>query len=112
MRLERDGAIWEDARASGEGAYQVRGEIIDPSPKINRIVAHVRGGMEENDPDRREKEADRVKRARLVPRNCGAEGHPDQGGDEAVGLRGLEPASQRGHPIPRPFGRVEAPSPR
>src|SRR2546427_12720878 len=60
MGLERDSAIREDSCPAGEGAHEMRRQIIDSASKVNRIVAHVRGGMEADDSDRGEKETNRI----------------------------------------------------
>src|SRR2546430_1413384 len=112
MGLERDRAIREDSCTAGERAHEMWRQIIDSASKVNRIVAHVRGGMKADDTDRGEKETNRIEVPRLVPRDRGPERYTDERGDEAVGLRRLDPAPQRGHPIPRPSGRGEAHGPR
>src|SRR3989441_4670231 len=109
--LERDRPIWEDPRASGGRAEEGGRQVIHASPEVDRVVAHVRRGMEARDADRGEDQADRVETPRLAPRDRGSEGHADEGRDEAARLHRLEPGAQRGHPTPRPSGHGEGRGP-
>src|SRR5207253_9609453 len=78
----------------------MRRKVVDAPLEVNRIVAHVRAGVEAYDPDRREDETGQIERPPMVPGDRGPEGDAHERGNEAGRLRRLEPGPEGGHLFP------------
>src|SRR5207247_3055152 len=78
----------------------MRRKVVHAPLEVDRIVAHVRGGVEAYDPDRRDDETGQIERPPMVPGDRGPEGDAHERGNEAVRLRRLEPGPEGGHLFP------------
>src|SRR5437667_2124912 len=88
----------------------MRRKVVDAPLEVDRIVAHVRAGVEAYDPDCREDETGQIERPPMVPGDRRPEGDAHERGDEAARLRRLEPSPEGSHLFPDRLSSWEDPN--